>query len=58
MNYELVNFCEVDKFAEKSYCAVHGVEPEKNLGDITKVNECNLRPFTMICGGRHVRISV
>ncbi|MGJ0908877.1 DNA cytosine methyltransferase [Clostridium botulinum] len=40
--YELVDFCEVDKYAIKSYCAVHGVSEEKNLGDITKVWGRNL----------------
>lgn len=50
-NYELVNFCEFDKYATKSYCAVHGVDESLNLGDITKVDENNLKPFTMICGG-------
>ena len=49
--YELVNFCEFDKFAEKSYCAIHGVDSELNLGDITKVDETQLKPFNMICGG-------
>ena len=37
--WELVNFCEFDKYAEKSYCAIHNVDSSKNLGDITKVNE-------------------
>ena len=49
--YELVNFCEFDKFAETSYCAVHGVDKSLNLGDITKVDETQLKPFNMICGG-------
>lgn len=49
--YELVNFCEFDKFAVKSYCAIHGEDESKNLGDITKVDENNLLPFNMICGG-------
>lgn len=49
--WELVNFCEFDKFATESYCAIHGVDPELNLGDITKVDETKLDPFTMICGG-------
>ncbi|KZL88509.1 DNA (cytosine-5-)-methyltransferase [Clostridium magnum] len=40
--YELVDFCEVDKYAVKSYCAVHGVSEDKNLGDITKVWGRNL----------------
>ena len=33
--WELVNFCEFDKFAIKSYCAVHNVDESLNLGDIT-----------------------
>ena len=49
--YELVHFCELDKYATQSYCAVHGVDESKNLGDITKVDENALQPFTMICGG-------
>ena len=49
--YELVNFCEFDKFAIKSYCAIHDVDENKNLGDITKVDESDLTEFNMICGG-------
>ena len=49
--WELVNFCEFDKFAAESYCAIHDVNPELNLGDITKVDETKLTPFNMICGG-------
>jgi len=51
LGYELVNFCEFDKFATTSYCAVHGVSEDLNLGDITKVDENNLKPFNFICGG-------
>lgn len=49
--YELVNFCEFDKYAAQSYCAIHEVDPKLNLGDITKVDETKLKPFNMICGG-------
>ena len=49
--YELVNFCEIDKYAAKSYCAVHDVDPRKNLGDITKVDETELPEFNCIFGG-------
>ena len=49
--YELVNFCEIDKYAAKSYCAVHDVDPAQNLGDITKVNENELPKFNCIFGG-------
>lgn len=50
-SYRLVNFCEFDKYAETSYCAVHGVDPSLNLGDITQVDETKIAPFNMICGG-------
>ena len=46
-----MNFCECDKFAIKSYCAIHGVDESLNLGDITKVDETKLKDFSMICGG-------
>ena len=52
--YELANFCEIDKFAVKSYCAVHGVSEDKNLGDISKVNtadipNCDLVTYGFCC---------
>lgn len=50
-HWELVNFCEFDKYATKSYCAIHDVDESKNLGDITKVDENELDDFNMICGG-------
>lgn len=46
-----MNFCEFDKYATKSYCAIHNVDESLNLGDITKVDETKLEPFNMICGG-------
>ena len=49
--WELINFCEFDKYATKSYCAIHNVDESLNLGDITKVDETKLKPFNMICGG-------
>lgn len=52
--YELANFCEIDKFAVKSYCAVHGVSEDKNLGDISKVAsddipDCDLLTYGFPC---------
>lgn len=49
-SYKLVNFCEIDKFATKSYCAVHNISPDKNLGDITKVDETKIPGFNCIFG--------
>lgn len=50
-NWKLVNFCEFDKYATNSYCAIHNEDGSKNLGDITKVDETKLEQFNMICGG-------
>lgn len=49
--WELVNFCEFDKYATKSYCAIHNVDESKNLGDITKVDETELDDFNMMTWG-------
>lgn len=37
IDYDLVGFSEIDDKAIKSYCAIHNVSTEKNLGDITKI---------------------
>ena len=42
VKYEVVNYCEIDKYASKSYSAIHGIPESKNLWDIAKVNVCNL----------------
>lgn len=38
IDYELVNYCEIDKFASKSYSLIHNVDESKNLKDVTKVD--------------------
>ena len=50
-NWELINFCEFDKYATKCYCAIHKTDESLNLGDITKIDENNIEDFTMMCGG-------
>ena len=51
MRYELVNFCEIDEYAIKSYCAIHTEPAEKNLGNIENVDEKKLAPFNFMVGG-------
>lgn len=38
IDYELVGFSEIDDRAIESYCAIHDVPKDKNLGDITKID--------------------
>jgi DNA (cytosine-5)-methyltransferase 1 len=47
--YELVGYCEIDKYASKSYSAIHGVPESMNLGDITKVDEKALPKDIDLC---------
>lgn len=51
INYELVNYCEIDKYASKSYSIVHDVSEELNLGDITKIDINKLKDFDLITHG-------
>lgn len=40
--FDLVGYCEIDKFASKAYSLLHKIPESMNLGDITKVNEKQL----------------
>ena len=42
IEFELVNYCEIDKYASKSYSTIHGVDELLNLGDITTVDTSKL----------------
>ena len=37
ISFDLVNYCEIDKYASKAYSLIHNIDESKNLGDITKV---------------------
>lgn len=51
LEYELVGFSEIDKFAIKSYCAIHNISENKNLGDITKININKIPDFDIMTWG-------
>ena len=38
MNFEVLNYCEIDEQASRSYSAIHNVPIEKNLGDICSID--------------------
>lgn len=45
IKYNLIGFSEIDKYAIKSYCAIHNVDESLNLGDITKIEKEELPRF-------------
>ncbi|MEO1768291.1 DNA cytosine methyltransferase [Candidatus Enterococcus ferrettii] len=52
--HECVGFCEIDKFARKSYKAIHDTEGEVEMHDITTVTDEFIRGIgsvDVICGG-------
>ena len=51
MKYTTSLFCEFDKYAAESYCAVHDTSPELNIGDITKADEKSVPDFNTMFGG-------
>lgn len=51
MNYKTALFCEIDKYAAESYCAVHDVDSKLNIGDITKADAKAVPDFNTMFGG-------
>ena len=52
--HECVGFCEIDKFARKSYKAIHDTKGEVELHDVTTVTDEFIRGIgsvDVICGG-------
>ena len=52
IDYELVGYSEIDKYASKSYSVIHNVSEDLNLGDITKIDISKLpKDITLITHG-------
>lgn len=51
IDYELVGFSEIDKYAIKSYCAIHNVSENKNLGDVAKIEIDKIPDFDLMSWG-------
>jgi DNA (cytosine-5)-methyltransferase 1 len=49
--FRVMNFCEIDKYASKSYCAIHGVSEQINLRDVSTVNTSELHDVNLITYG-------
>ncbi len=51
IDFELVNYCEIDKFASYAYSVLHKVDENLNLGDISKVDVKKLNDFDLLTYG-------
>lgn len=48
--FELVAYCEIDKYAAKAYSLIHGVDESMNLSDITRTAQ-DLPDFDLVFHG-------
>lgn len=51
IDFDLVGFSEIDKYAIESYCAIHNVDKEMNLGDVSKVKTDTIADFDLMTYG-------
>lgn len=51
INFEVINYCEIDKYSSFAYSVIHDIEETKNLGDITKVDSTKLKDFDLLTYG-------
>lgn len=48
VDYQVIYYSEIDKYASKVYSVIHNIPEEFNLGDITTVNEKELPDFDLV----------
>ena len=52
ISFNLLAYCEIDKYASKSYSIIHNVPEEKNLKDVTKIDILDIEdPVDLITYG-------
>lgn len=49
--YQLIGYCEIDKYAANAYSQIHGVSENYNLVDVTKVNTVLMDDVDLITYG-------
>ena len=49
--YKCIGHCEIDKFANASYCAIFKTEGEVYFNDATKLNPKDIPDFDLLCAG-------
>lgn len=48
IDFELVNYCELDKIKSKAYALLHQVPESLNLFDVTKIDTTQLKDFDLL----------
>lgn len=51
IDFELIGFCEIDKYASQSYCAIHDAPDWLNFTDVTNIGIETLEDFDLLTWG-------
>ena len=51
IDFEIIGFSEIDKYASESYCLLHNIDKNLNYGDITKIDINTLSDFDLFTWG-------
>lgn len=51
IEYEVVGYSEIDKFASEAYSIIHNIPQNKNLGDVSKIDSKNIPEYDILVGG-------
>lgn len=51
VDYDVVSYCEFDKYAAKAYSLIHNIPEFMNLGDINNIDEKQLPDFDLMTYG-------
>ncbi|KRU29361.1 DNA (cytosine-5-)-methyltransferase [Clostridium sporogenes] len=50
-DYEVINYCEIDRFASYAYSILHDIDENLNLGDVSTVDTNTLKDFDLLTYG-------
>lgn len=51
VSFDLVNYCEIDKYASKAFSLIHNIPEERNLRDVKEVNTKSIADLDLITYG-------
>ena len=51
IDYELINYCEIENHASECYSKIHNISEDYNLVDVTKIKTNELKDFNLLTHG-------
>lgn len=51
IDFDVINYCEIDKYASYAYSILHDISEQLNLCDVSKINPDTLKDFDLLTHG-------